>query len=58
MVYIGTGQMLGIPDLSSTQVQTMYAVYDSGSNASRWSALNRGHRRMSAIRSRRLPLRL
>lgn len=34
MVYVGTGQMLGITDLSSTQVQTMYGVYDSGSNAS------------------------
>jgi type IV pilus assembly protein PilY1 len=34
MVYVGTGQMLGIPDLGSTQVQTMYGVYDSGSNPS------------------------
>ncbi|HTW75539.1 MAG TPA: PilC/PilY family type IV pilus protein [Steroidobacteraceae bacterium] len=32
MVYVGTGQLLGIPDLSSTQVQSMYGVYDSGSN--------------------------
>ncbi len=32
MVYIGTGQLLGIPDLSSMQTQSMYGVYDSGSN--------------------------
>jgi type IV pilus assembly protein PilY1 len=40
MVYFGTGQMLGIPDLSSTQVQTFYGVYDSGSNASTLSRSN------------------
>jgi type IV pilus assembly protein PilY1 len=32
MVYVGTGELLGTPDLTSTQVQTMYGVYDSGSN--------------------------
>jgi type IV pilus assembly protein PilY1 len=30
MVFVGTGQLLGIPDLSSTNVQTIYGVYDSG----------------------------
>jgi len=39
MVYVGTGQMLGIPDLSSTQVQTMYGIYDSGTNP---ATLHRG----------------
>ena len=29
MVYVGTGQLLGVPDLSTTQVQTMYGIYDS-----------------------------
>lgn len=33
MVYVGTGQLLGVPDLNTTQIQTMYGVYDSGSNA-------------------------
>jgi type IV pilus assembly protein PilY1 len=33
MVYVGTGQLLGTTDLSSTQIQTMYGVYDSGSNS-------------------------
>ncbi|MDP9064996.1 MAG: PilC/PilY family type IV pilus protein, partial [Pseudomonadota bacterium] len=28
MVYVGTGQLLGVPDISSTQVQTIYGVYD------------------------------
>jgi type IV pilus assembly protein PilY1 len=32
MVYVGTGQLLGATDLSTTQIQTMYGVYDSGSN--------------------------
>ncbi|HTT06490.1 MAG TPA: PilC/PilY family type IV pilus protein [Steroidobacteraceae bacterium] len=30
MVYVGTGQMLGTSDLSSTQIQTMYGIYDAG----------------------------
>jgi type IV pilus assembly protein PilY1 len=30
MVFVGTGQLLGIPDLSNMQVQTIYGVYDSG----------------------------
>ncbi|HWG76944.1 MAG TPA: PilC/PilY family type IV pilus protein [Steroidobacteraceae bacterium] len=33
MVYVGTGQLLGSTDLNSTQIQTMYGVYDSGTNA-------------------------
>jgi type IV pilus assembly protein PilY1 len=28
MVFVGTGQLLGIPDLANTQVQTIYGVYD------------------------------
>jgi type IV pilus assembly protein PilY1 len=28
MVFVGTGQLLGIPDLSNTKVQSMYGVYD------------------------------
>jgi type IV pilus assembly protein PilY1 len=28
MVYVGTGQLLGVPDLSTTQIQTMYGIYD------------------------------
>ncbi|GAC1305461.1 MAG: PilC/PilY family type IV pilus protein [Steroidobacteraceae bacterium] len=28
MVFVGTGQLLGSPDLSNTQVQTIYGVYD------------------------------
>jgi type IV pilus assembly protein PilY1 len=28
MVYVGTGQFLGIPDLSSTAVQSMYGIFD------------------------------
>ena len=31
MVYVGTGQMLAVADLSSTQTQTVYGLYDSGS---------------------------
>ncbi|HTT05905.1 MAG TPA: PilC/PilY family type IV pilus protein [Steroidobacteraceae bacterium] len=30
MVYFGTGQLLGLPDLSTTQVQSVYGVFDSG----------------------------
>lgn len=30
MVYVGTGQLLAVADLSSTQTQTMYGLYDSG----------------------------
>lgn len=48
MVYIGTGQMLGIPDLGTTQVQTMYAVYDTGANASTLTRSNLVHQTMSA----------
>ncbi|HTW75627.1 MAG TPA: PilC/PilY family type IV pilus protein [Steroidobacteraceae bacterium] len=40
MVYVGTGQLLGAPDLSSTQIQTMYGVYDSGSNAGTFTRAN------------------
>lgn len=29
MVFVGTGQMLGVTDLSTTKVQTIYGVYDS-----------------------------
>lgn len=32
MVFFGTGQMLGIPDLGSTQVQSLYGIYDSGNS--------------------------
>src|SRR5450631_1299960 len=28
MVFVGTGQLLGVPDLANTQVQTIYGVYD------------------------------
>jgi len=28
MVFVGTGQLLGIPDLSTTKVQSIYGVYD------------------------------
>jgi type IV pilus assembly protein PilY1 len=28
MVYVATGQLLGVPDLTTTQVQTVYGVYD------------------------------
>jgi type IV pilus assembly protein PilY1 len=30
LVFVGTGQFLGLPDLSTTQVQTIYAAYDPG----------------------------
>ena len=30
MVYIGTGQLLGLSDLTTTQTQTVYGIYDSG----------------------------
>ncbi len=30
MVYFGTGQFLGIPDLTNVQVQTIYGVFDAG----------------------------
>jgi hypothetical protein len=33
MVYVGTGQLLSVQDLTSTQIQTMYGVYDSDSNS-------------------------
>jgi len=48
MVYIGTGQMLGIPDLGTTQVQTMYGIYDTGANASTLTRSNLVHQTMSA----------
>src|SRR5215469_14375796 len=28
MVYVGTGELLAVPDLSTTQIQTMYGIYD------------------------------
>jgi type IV pilus assembly protein PilY1 len=31
MVFVGTGQLLGVGDLSTTQVQSMYGVYDNNS---------------------------
>jgi len=33
MVYVGTGQLLGILDLSTTQIQTMYGIYDPPTGA-------------------------
>ena len=30
LVFVGTGQLLGLPDLATTQVQSIYAAYDSG----------------------------
>jgi len=33
MVYVGTGQLLGVPDLSTTQIQTMYGIYDAPTGA-------------------------
>jgi len=30
MVYFGTGQLLGLPDLSTTLTQTVYGIYDNG----------------------------
>jgi type IV pilus assembly protein PilY1 len=35
MVYVGTGQLLGVPDLSTKQVQTMYGIYDPPTGATR-----------------------
>jgi len=49
MVYIGTGQMLGIPDLSSTQTQTMYGIYDSGTNPSPLTRANLLAQPLSAL---------
>jgi type IV pilus assembly protein PilY1 len=31
MVFFGTGQMFGIPDLSSTTIQSVYGIYDNNS---------------------------
>jgi type IV pilus assembly protein PilY1 len=33
MVYVGTGQLLGIPDLTTTQIHTMYGIYDPATGA-------------------------
>ncbi len=33
MVYVGTGQLLGVPDLGTTQVQTLYGIYDPPTGA-------------------------
>jgi type IV pilus assembly protein PilY1 len=33
MVYVGTGELLGVADLSPTQIQTMYGIYDPPSGA-------------------------
>jgi type IV pilus assembly protein PilY1 len=30
MIYFGTGQFLGLPDLGNTQTQTVYGIYDNG----------------------------
>jgi type IV pilus assembly protein PilY1 len=30
MVYFGTGQFLGLPDLSTTKVQSVYGIFDNG----------------------------
>ncbi|HEX4023751.1 MAG TPA: PilC/PilY family type IV pilus protein [Steroidobacteraceae bacterium] len=49
MVYVGTGQMLGIPDLASTQVQTMYGIYDSDSNPSTLTRSNLEAQTLSAL---------
>ncbi len=48
MVYVGTGQLLGTPDLTSTQVQTMYGVYDSGSNPTPLTRANLVQQTMTA----------
>ncbi len=40
MVFFGTGQMLGIPDLASTQVQSLYGIYDSGTTTTILSRAN------------------
>jgi type IV pilus assembly protein PilY1 len=34
LVFVGTGQLLGVADLSSTQVQSMYGIYDAPTGAS------------------------
>jgi type IV pilus assembly protein PilY1 len=31
MVFLGTGQMFGIPDLSTTTIQSVYGIYDNNS---------------------------
>jgi type IV pilus assembly protein PilY1 len=31
MVFVGTGQMVGVPDLANTQVQSVYGIYDNNS---------------------------
>ena len=36
MVYVGTGELLSVQDLSNTQVQTMYGVYDNDSDSNIW----------------------
>jgi len=41
MVYVVTGQFLGLNDLSTTQVQTIYGIFDSGAAAA--SPLLRGN---------------
>ncbi|HTV52557.1 MAG TPA: hypothetical protein VME21_15315, partial [Steroidobacteraceae bacterium] len=33
MVYVGTGQLIGLPDLGTTQTQTVYGVFDAPTNA-------------------------
>jgi type IV pilus assembly protein PilY1 len=33
MVYVGTGELLGVSDLSSTQVQSMYGIFDAPTGA-------------------------
>ncbi len=33
MVYVGTGKLLGVPDLSTTQIQTLYGIYDPPTGA-------------------------
>lgn len=34
MVFVGTGQLLGLSDLATTQVQTLYGVFDAPTGAS------------------------
>jgi type IV pilus assembly protein PilY1 len=36
MVYFGTGQFLGLPDLGNTHVQSVYGIYDSGTPPATW----------------------
>jgi type IV pilus assembly protein PilY1 len=33
MVYVGTGELLGFPDLASSQVQSLYGIYDPPAGA-------------------------